>query len=120
MDVLELINERTGEVIVTRLLKALTVLSRMKGLIGRRRLPREEGLFFPGCNSIHMCLMLFSIDVIYVDAEMNVLKIVKGLKPWIGFSMCSSAHSVIELAKGVTTEKDVRCGDRLIMRPAEQ
>lgn len=118
MEYFELINTRTGKAIVTRLTKALTTLQQTKGLIGRRRLPPEEGLYFPGANSLHMCFMLFSIDVIYVDSELTVVKIVKRLRPWIGLSMCHSARGFIELARGVTTDRDVRCGDRLEMRAA--
>lgn len=91
----------------------------MKGLLGRRGLDPEEGMFFPDCSSIHMFMMLFAIDVIYVDAAMTVTKIVSDLKPW-RLSGCLGARGVVELAAGRAKEKDVRVGDKLTFEDARR
>ena len=45
-------------------------------------LPADEGLLIERCNSIHTCFMRFSIDATFFDAQGNVVKVVKNIKPW--------------------------------------
>jgi len=111
----ELVNERTGQTLVARLRVANDFLTRLRGLLGRKALPAGEGIFFPDCNSIHMFMMLFSIDVVYVDAEMRVVKIVRRLKPW-RLSMSRKASGVIEVCTGEADKHDIRIGDHMIIK----
>ena len=77
-----------------------TVFKRFMGLMGRRRLESGNGLFIVPCDGIHMCFMRFSIDAVYVDKDYRIKKIVRGLRPWIGLSMCLGAFGVLELPSG--------------------
>ena len=81
-------------------------LLRLRGLMGRGKLPENTGLLLVPCNSVHMCFMRFAIDVVYLDKDYKILKIVKKLRPWIGLSMCRKAWATLELNAG---EAD-RCG----------
>ena len=49
---------------------------RLAGLMFRKELPKGTGLLLTSCNSVHMCFMRFAIDVIYVDKEYKIIKIV--------------------------------------------
>ncbi len=89
------VNE-TGAVIKVEL--ADNFVKRFLGLMGRARI--DGGLFLAPCNSIHMCFMKFSIDAVYVDKNYRIKKIVRGLRPWIGLSMCPGAFGVLELTAG--------------------
>ncbi|MFC4321745.1 DUF192 domain-containing protein [Litchfieldia salsa] len=80
--------------------KASTFFSRLKGLMFRINPLNQEGLWILPCNSIHMCFMFFPIDVIFLDKEYKVVKLVRGLKPWRIVSPVSGAHSVLELPVG--------------------
>ena len=71
--------------------------SRFRGLMLRKTLPPGHGLLLEPCNSIHMCFMRFAIDAVYIDREYRVVKVVTGLRPWIGLSLCLHAAGVIEL-----------------------
>lgn len=73
---------------------------RFLGLMGRKALPKAQGLLLAPCSSIHMCFMRFSIDVIYLDKDMQVLKIATHIRPWLGMSCCLSAHAALELTSG--------------------
>ena len=73
---------------------------RLRGLMGRNRLPDNTALLLAPCNSVHMCFMRFSIDVIYLDKDFTVLKIVKNLRPWTGLSFCRKAWAALELNAG--------------------
>ena len=68
-----------------------TFLTRFAGLMFRKPLPPATGLFLAPCNSVHMCFMRFAIDVVYLDKDYKIVKVVKKLKPWLGLSMCSKA-----------------------------
>ena len=73
--------------------------SRMRGLIGRRTLPRGTGLLIPRCNCIHTFFMRFAIDAAFLDRRGEVVKVVRGIRPgrlwvWGGWR----AASVLETA----------------------
>ena len=52
----------------------------------KRDVPEACGLYFPGCRSIHTCMMRVPIDVVWVrESEPGKLKAVSldvALKPW--------------------------------------
>ncbi len=56
--------------------------------------------------------MKFAIDVVFLDRNNRVRKIVSNLVPW-RFSLCLSAHSVLELPSGVIQETRTNKGDQL-------
>ena len=61
---------------------ARTFSARLRGLIGSKRLPPGEGLLIPGCSAIHTFFMSFPIDATFLDADGNVVKTVRNIKPW--------------------------------------
>ena len=61
---------------------ASTFAERAKGLIGVKSLPPGEGLLIPRCNAIHTFFMSMTIDATFLDREDNVVKIVRGIRPW--------------------------------------
>ncbi len=89
-----------------KVLIADSFLMRFAGLMFRQKLPPATGLLLAPCNSVHMCFMRFAIDVVYLDKDYNIIKIVNNLKPWIGLSMCSKAWAVLEMNAGEAE----RCG----------
>lgn len=89
-----------------------TVWRRFCGLLGRKELPASSALWLRPCNSVHCFFMRFAIDVIYLDASGNILRIQPQLKPW-RFSLCRAATSVIELAAGECQRLDIKPGDQL-------
>lgn len=95
---------------------AATPWTRLRGLLGRRQLDAARGLWIRPCNSVHCCFMRFAIDVLYLDAEQRILRIHHTLRPW-RFSLCWSAHSVIELAAGECRRLQIEPGDLLKCEP---
>lgn len=91
---------------------AKTTAQKTRGLLGRKHFPIGEGLLIEHCNSIHMFFMKFPIDVVYVDQQMKVVKLVKDLKVWM-MSMCSQAVHTIELPTGTIDLHRIRVGDEL-------
>ena len=89
--------------------------TRLRGLMGRRSLADGQGLLIAPCSSIHMCFMRFAIDAVYIDRDYEILKIVSGLRPWLGLSWCHGAYGVIELSAGGATRFGLTTGKRFIM-----
>ncbi|MBR2774270.1 MAG: DUF192 domain-containing protein, partial [Selenomonadaceae bacterium] len=63
---------------------AKSFLSRLRGLMMRRKLPEGRGLLLAPCNSIHMLFMRFAIDVVYLDEDFRIKKIARDVMPWLG------------------------------------
>ena len=92
-----------------------TFLTRLAGLMLRQKLPVKTGLLLVPCNSVHMFFMRFAIDVIYIDKEYKIIKVVKSLRPWVGLSMCSQAWATLEMAAGEAARCGCEVGKRIAL-----
>ena len=111
-----LFNERTREMVVRHVEIADTRSSRRRGLLGRDCLEASSALVISPCFSVHTAFMRFAIDVVFVDRNGTVVKIVRDLAPW-RIAAAWRAHRVIELPAGELRTCDVRVGDRLYLEP---
>ncbi len=89
-----------------------TSASRCKGLLGRDSLSPGEGLWIIPCEAIHTCGMRFAIDIIYLNRQKRVCKLLKNIKPW-RLSMCAFANSVLEVPAGTIEHTGTQKGDQL-------
>ena len=88
-------------------------LTRLAGLMFQKKLPQGAGLLLIPCNSVHMCFMRFAIDIIYLDRDYKILKIVKNLSPWAGLSICRQAWATLEMTAGEAERCGLEVGKRL-------
>ena len=70
-----------GQLLFDRMRFARSSRSRLRGLLGRRSLPAGEGLAFRE-KSIHMFFMRMPLDIVFCDADMEIIRIVPELRPW--------------------------------------
>lgn len=87
-------------------------LGRLRGLMFRRRLDQNCGLLLAPCDGVHMLFMRFAIDVIYLDKELRIKKIVRNLAPWLGMSVCFGAWGALELASGAADRLNLVVGQK--------
>lgn len=87
---------------------------RLLGLLARPRLQPGEALLLRPCNSVHTCFMRYELDIVFVDAEGVVLKLVTGLRPWRA-AACWSAKATLELAAGQAAALHIQPGQRLAL-----
>jgi uncharacterized membrane protein (UPF0127 family) len=104
-----------GAVVCERCTVAATALTRLQGLLGRRRLDPGEGLLLRPASSIHTFFMRFPIDVVFLDRELAVRKVVPELGPW-RFAGARGAKSALELRAGEAERRAIATGQRLVMR----
>ena len=109
-----LIRQTDRAPVVDHLLMAETLPERMRGLLGQKALPRDTGLLIRPCRSIHMWFMRFPIDAAFLDADLQVLKVSRSLRPWRLAFAPKGTHGVLETAAGVLD--GIAAGDRLALK----
>jgi hypothetical protein len=101
-----------GAVVCERCRVARNVFARARGLLGRSTLLGGEGLMLPRTRAVHTHFMRFPIDVVFVDRDGVVIRVVAALQPWRAAS-CRRAHVVLELAAGECERRHLVEGDRV-------
>jgi hypothetical protein len=114
---MRLINERTNGTVASIVELAVTRKDRKRGLLGRHGLDASAALMLAPCPAVHTAFMRFTIDVVFVDREGRVRKIVRGLAPW-RVSASLGAYAAIEFTAGA--ERDLVPGDRLYLSGSEE
>lgn len=105
-------NNRTHAPICGEVRIARTFLTRLVGLLAHRELAPDRGLWLQPSTGIHTLGMRFNIDVLALDRDGTVLKIVEDLKPWRIVGMPRKTRSVIELPAGHLRKHSVQVGDQ--------
>ena len=103
-----------GAVICPRCELATSPLRRMKGLLGRRGLDDDEGLLLRPTSSVHTWFMRFSIDLAFLDRELQVVRIAHEVRPW-RFAYARRSRYVLELPAGAAARRGLQTGDRLVI-----
>ncbi|HAH07786.1 MAG TPA: DUF192 domain-containing protein [Elusimicrobia bacterium] len=113
-------NRTRARELASRTRAADAPLSRAVGLLGRDSMDREEALWIVPCSMVHTFFMRFPIDLLFLDRELKVVKVVEGLKPWRLSPWVLGAHSVLELASGALRDESgasrAAAGDALELR----
>ena len=97
---------------VFTLRQADTFWLRLRGLLFTRTLPPREALLLNPCNSVHMFGMFYSLDIVYLDEDMRIVKTVPDLPPF-GCSLCWKAALAVELPAGTIHTFNWQAGDQL-------
>lgn len=90
---------------------------RLRGLLGRPPLRRGEGLLLDPCASVHTLGLRGPIDVVFLGARGDVLRVVPALRPW-RLAACRGARRVLELPPGTCARLGVEPGDVLLLSAA--
>jgi len=99
-----------GTVVAEQVEVADTVVSRFLGLMFRSELPQGHGLALRPCSSIHMFFMRFAVDVLFVDGDGRVLRVLESIRPWRASSVVRGAKAAIELPAGTAALTGVGAG----------
>jgi uncharacterized membrane protein (UPF0127 family) len=68
---------------------------RLVGLAWSRS-PRAAALLLPQCRSIHTFGMRFPLDLFWLDAHGEIVRVDRGVPPW-RVKRCRAARSVVEV-----------------------
>ena len=86
--------------------------SRFKGLMGTRSLAPFTGLLLADCNAIHMFFMHYALDIVFIDDDYTIIKVVENVRPW-HISICHKAKHTIEVPVGTIVACGWQCGMQL-------
>ena len=112
-------NQSKETFLAFRVKVADSVLSRMVGLLGKRKLEPESGVWIVPCNFIHTIGMLFSIDVVLLDKDFKVVGLHELVRPFSFTPPNFRAESVIELAPHSIFKSGTAVGDQFVIERYE-
>ncbi|HOV79624.1 MAG TPA: DUF192 domain-containing protein [Bacillota bacterium] len=107
---MELVNLTNGTVLAQRIEVSNCFKKRLRGLIGRPVLKPGEAMILMPCKSVHTFFMSFPIDVIFLDKEAVVIKILEKMKPFRFSPVIPRAEISVELPAGCLAHTCTREG----------
>src|SRR6266536_915655 len=92
-----------------------SVLSRLVGLLGRRSLKPDSGVWIVPANAVHTIGMLFSFDLVLIDKNFKVVGLRELLRPFTITWPNHRAESVLELPAHSIFRSRTQIGDQLVI-----
>ena len=92
-----------------------TVFARLRGLIGRLTLHRDEGIWVVPSRGVHTIGVLFAIDIIYLDEERRVIHLEENMPRFSIAPIRTHAESVLELPVRTIYHSQTQLGDQLFV-----
>ncbi len=119
-------NVSRSTAIAERLEVADGLWGKFMGLMGRRGLDPDAGLWLTDSNGIHMMFMRFAIDAVFLgkadpgrEGARPVVSVHRGLRAWTGLvPLVRGAHGVLELPVGTIERSGTTVGDLVVLEPA--
>lgn len=116
METVEVLNATKSIVVATQAELAVSLGQRMKGLIGRSSLPFNEALILKPCSSIHTFFMRFAIDVLFLNKEMRIIRMLQNMPPNRLGPIVWTSIMAIELSAGKIGQTNTQPGDLIELR----
>src|SRR5215472_6803541 len=92
-----------------------SIFGRLVGLLGKRSLKPDGGVWIVPANSIHTVGMLFSFDLVMVDKNFRVVSLKEMVRPFQIVLPKLRAESAIELPAHTIFRSRTEVGDQLII-----
>jgi uncharacterized membrane protein (UPF0127 family) len=97
-----------------------TTFARLKGLIGKIKLRLDEGLWVVPSRGVHTLGVLFPLDLIYLDANYQVVHLIEHFPRFRLAPIRTQAESVLELPTHTIYSSQTRVGDQLLICQVEE
>ncbi|MFC1594069.1 DUF192 domain-containing protein [Candidatus Omnitrophota bacterium] len=110
---MKIINSTRDTLLADNVSNARTLLSRIKGLLGRDSLGESEALIIHACNSIHTFFMRFPIDVLFLDKSERIVGLVENSVPFRLSRIYFKATHVVELPAFTISRTNTELGDQI-------
>jgi uncharacterized membrane protein (UPF0127 family) len=114
-DMVSAMNITRGLVLAETVRLALGPWQRTRGLLGGPPLVAGEAMVLRPCRAVHTCFMGYSIDVLFVDDEGEVVGL-DTMRPWRFSAIHGAALATLELPAGVVATTGTEVGDRVAFR----
>lgn len=87
--------------------------SRLKGLLGKRKLEYGEGMLLKPCRQIHTWFMSFPIDVLFLDKKGRIVEVLPSLPPGSKSAFVKEGYQVLELPAGAIQKFSLKTGETI-------
>ena len=113
LDLGELYKADNNLLLIENCYRTTNTWERLRGLIGRGFLSETTALLLDPSDCIHTFFMCNSIDVLYLDESLRIIKTVAELKPW-KLSACLKATTVLVLSAGSAKKHNLSPRKKLV------
>jgi uncharacterized membrane protein (UPF0127 family) len=96
-----------------------SIVGRLVGLLGRRSLPPDSGVWIVPSNAVHTIGMLFSFDLVLIDKDYKVVGLREQVRPFTVTWPNQHAESVLELPAHSIFRSRTQIGDQLLIERYE-
>jgi uncharacterized protein len=97
-----------------------TVISRLRGFIGKLRLEADEGIWVVPSQGVHTLGLFFPLDLIYLDENFRVIHLIEYFPSFRIGPLKVRAESVLELPTHTIYSSHTQPGDQLVICVAEE
>ena len=108
---MQILDQTRGSVVARKVRVANRFFERLRGLIGRPRLQPGEAFWLPFCQGVHTFGMKYPIDVVFLNKENRVVKLVQALQPNSFSPVVFQSASVLELPEGTLWKSKTQTGN---------
>jgi uncharacterized membrane protein (UPF0127 family) len=96
-----------------------SIAGRLTGLLGRRSLAPDSGVWIVPANAVHTIGMLFSFDLVLIDKDFKVVGLRELVRPFRITRPNFRAESVLELPAHSIFRSRTQVGDQLVIERYE-
>jgi len=96
-----------------------SIFGRLVGLLGRRSLQPDSGVWIVPANAVHTIGMMFSFDLVLIDKDFRVVGLRELVRPFTITMPHRKAESVIELPAHTIFRSRTQIGDQLVIERYE-
>ena len=97
-----------------------SIFSRLVGLLGKRSLQPDSGVWIVPANAIHTVGMLFSFDLVLIDKNFKVVGLRELVRPFRVTWPEGKAESVLEMPAHTIFRSRTQIGDQLLIERYER
>ena len=112
-------NQTKETFLAFRVKVADSIFSRLVGLLGKRFLKPDSGVWIVPANSVHTIGMLFAFDLVLIDKDFTVVGLREMVRPFKITRPNFRAESVIELPAHTIFKSRTEIGDKLVIERYE-
>jgi uncharacterized membrane protein (UPF0127 family) len=109
---MKVVHKESNYILGENIKHASTFTERLIGLMFVKEMKGMDGLILDPGNSIHNCFVRFPIDAIFMSKNNEIVKIIRGFKPWRFSWIYLKSRRVLELPNGKVPEY-IKKGDVL-------
>ena len=100
-----------GQILIKNVALADNFWLRLSGYMFRSK-PHVPGLLFEPGSAMQTTFMFFSLDMVFLTKDNQIIKILRGVKPWRQTWFYKKTRKVLEVPAGVIPE-DLKEGESL-------